>query len=154
LRRHPRAHLDEIDRQVDELLQNDFVEPAASPRASNVELVKKKDGSFRLCVDYRRLNAVTYKDSYPLPHIDTCLGSMNGAVWFSTLDLRSGYHNIPIRETGRDKTVFVTRRGYFCCNVMSFWLTCAPSVFQRLVDLVLCGLTYETCLSTTPGSES
>ena len=59
---------------------------------------EKKDGSFRLCVDYRRLNSVTYKNSYPLPHIDRCLGSMNGAVWFSTLDLRSGYHNIPIRE--------------------------------------------------------
>jgi len=87
LRRHPRAHLDEIDRQVDELLQNGFVEPAASPWVSNVVLVRKKDGSFRLCVDYRQLNSVTYKDTYPLPHIDTCLGSMNGAVWFSTLDI-------------------------------------------------------------------
>ena len=87
LRRHLRAHLDEIDHQVDELLQNDFVELAASPWASNVVLVKKKDGSFRLCVDYRRLNSVTYKDSYPLPHIDTFLGSMNGAVSLSTLDL-------------------------------------------------------------------
>ena len=78
-RRHPWAHLDEIDRQVEELQQAGFVEPAASPWASNVVLVKKKDGSFRLCVDYRRLNSVTYKDSYPLPHIDTCLGSMNGS---------------------------------------------------------------------------
>ena len=108
LRRHPRAHLDEIDRQVDELQQNDFIEPAASPWASNVVLVKKKDDSYRLCVDYRQINAITYKDSYPLPHIDTCLGSMNGAVWFSTLDLRSGYHNIPIREVDRDKTAFIT----------------------------------------------
>ena len=98
LRRHPQAHLDETDRQVDELLQNDFVEPAASQWASNVVLVKKKDGSFRLCVDYRRVNSVTYKDSYPLPHIDTSFGSMNGAVWLSTLDLRSGYHNIPSRR--------------------------------------------------------
>jgi len=146
LRRHPRAHLDEIDRQVDELLQNDFVEPAASPWAYNVVLVKKKDGSFRLCVDYRRLNSVTYKDSYPLPYIDTCLGSMNGAVWFSTLDLRSGYHYIPIKATDRDKTAFITRRGCFRYKVMLFGLTCAPSVFQRLMDRVLCGLTYETCL--------
>ena len=81
-RRHPRTHLDEIDRQVDELQQAGFGEPAASPRASDVVLVRKKDRSHRLCVDYRRLNSVTYKDSYPLPHIDTCLGSMNGAVWF------------------------------------------------------------------------
>jgi len=146
LRRHPRAHLDEIDRQVDELIESGFVEPAASPWASNVVLVGKKDGSFRLCVDYRQLNSVTYKDSYPLPHIDTCLGSMNGAVWFSTLDLRSGYHNIPIKESDRDKTAFVTRRGCFRYKVMPFGLTCAPSVFQRLMDLVLCGLTYETCL--------
>jgi len=123
LRRHPRAHLDEIDRQVDELLQNGFVEPAASPWASNVVLVRKKDGSFRLCVDYRQLNSVSYKDTYPLPHIDTCLGSMNGAVWFSTLDLRSGYHNIPIREAERDKTAFITRRGCFRYRVMPFGLT-------------------------------
>ena len=89
---------------------------------------------------------MTYKDSYPLPHIDTCLGSMNGAVWFSTLDLRSGYHNIPIREVDRDKTAFITRRGCFRYKVMPFGLTCAPSVFQHLMDLVLCELTYETCL--------
>jgi len=97
-RRHPWAHLDEIGRQVEELQQAGFVEPAASPWASNVVLVKKKDGSYRLCVDYRPLNSVTYKDSYPLPHIDTCIGFMNGAVGFSTLNLRSGYHNIPVRE--------------------------------------------------------
>jgi len=82
LRRHPRAHLDEIDRQVDEVLQNGFVEPAASPWASNVVLVRKKDRSFRLYVDYRQLNSVTYKDTYSLPHIDTCLDSVNGAVCF------------------------------------------------------------------------
>ena len=146
LRRHPRAHLDEIDQQVNGLLESGLVEPAASPWASNVVLVKKKDDTFRLCVDYWRLNSVTYKDSYPLPHIDTCLGSMNGAVWFSTLDLRSGYHNIPIKESDRDKTAFITRRGCFRYRVMPFGLTCAPSAFQRLMDLVLCGLTYEICL--------
>jgi len=79
-------------------------------------------------------------------HFDTCLGSMNGAVWFSTLDLRSGYHNIPIREAARDKTAFITRRGCFRYKVMPFGLTCVPSVFRRLMDLVLCGLIYETCL--------
>ena len=70
---------------------------------------------------------------------------MDGAVWFSTLDLRSGYHNIPIKETDRDKTAFITRRGCFRYKVMPFGLTCAPSVFQRLMDLVLCGLTYKSC---------
>ena len=146
LRRHPTAYLETIDNQVDELIQNDFVEPAASAWASNVVLVRKKDGSHRLCVDYRAVNAATYKDTYPLPHIDTCLGSMNGAVWFSTLDLRSGYHAIPIKESDRDKTAFITRRGCFRYKVLPFGLTTAPSVFQRLMDLVLCGLTYVTCL--------
>ena len=146
LRRHPRAHLDIIDQQVNELLDNDFIEPAAGPCASNVVLVRKKDGSHRLCVDYRAVNSVTYKDTYPLPHIDTCLGSMDGAVWFSTLYLRSGYHAIPIKEADRDKTAFVTRRGRFRYKVMPFGLTCAPLVFQRLMDLALCGLTYESSL--------
>ena len=88
----------------------------------------------------------TYKDSYPLPHIDTCLGSMNGAVWFSTLDLRSGYYAIPIKRDDRDKTAFITRRGCFRYKVLPFGLTTAPSVFQRLMVLVLCGLAYSTCL--------
>ena len=101
LRRHPRAHLDVIDHQVSDLLKNDFIEPAASPWASNVVLVRKKDGSHRLCVDYRAVNSVTYKDTYPLPHIDTCLESMDGSEWFTTLDLRSGYHNIPIKEAAQ-----------------------------------------------------
>ena len=92
------------------------------------------------------INEVTYKDTYPLPHIDTCLGSMNGAVFFSTLNLRSGYHAIPIKDQDRDKTAFITRRGCFRYKVLPFGLTTAPSVFQRLMDLVLCGLTYITCL--------
>jgi len=95
LRRHPISHLDVIDQQVEEMRQSGIIEPAASPWASNVVLAKKKDGSLRLCVDYRNLNAVTYQDTYPLPHIDTCLNTLQGADWFSTLDLLYGYYNIP-----------------------------------------------------------
>jgi hypothetical protein len=146
LRRHPQAHLQAIDDQVEEMRQHGIIEPAASPWASNVVLVRKKDGSLRFCVDYRSLNAVTYRDTYPLPHIDTCLDALNGCSWFSTLDLRSGYHNIPIRNQDKDKTAFITRRGCWRYNVMPFGLTCAPSVFQRLMDLVLCGLTFEICM--------
>jgi len=146
LRRHPMAQLDVIDQQVDQLERNDLIEKAASPWSSNVVMVRKKDGSYRLCVDYRAVNSVTYKDSYPLPHIDTCLGSMDGAQFFSTLDLRAGYHCIPIKVEDRDKTAFITRRGCFRYKVMPFGLTSAPSVFQRLMDLVLCGLTYESVL--------
>jgi predicted aspartyl protease len=146
LRRHPIAHLDIIDQQVGEMLEHGIIEPAASPWASNVVLARKKDGSLRLCVDYRNLNQITYQDTYPLPHMDTCLNTLQGASWFSTLDLRSGYYNIPIREVDKDKTAFITRRGCWRYNVMPFGLTCAPSVFQRLMDLVLCGLTYEACM--------
>jgi hypothetical protein len=100
----------------------------------------------RLCVDYRALNGATYKDMYPLPHKDTCLGSMAGAVWFSTLDLRYGYHNISIKKADRNTTGFITMRGCFRYKVMPIGLTSAPSVFQRLMGLVLCGLTYENFL--------
>jgi len=123
-----------------------IVEPAASPWASKDVLVKKKDGSLRFCVDYWRLNSVTYNDSYLLPLIDNCLNALSGSPWYSTLDLRSGYYNIPIAEEDRDKSAFVTRISCFHFTVMPFGLTCAPSVFQRLMDFVLCGLSYLTCL--------
>ena len=123
------------------MLEYGIIEPAASPWASNVVLVKKKDGSLRFCVDYRRLNSITYKDSYPLPLIDNCLNALSGSS-----DLRSGYYNIPIAESNRDKSAFITRQGCFRFTVMPFGLTCAPSVFQRLMDVVLCRLSYQACL--------
>ena len=109
-------------------------------------LVKKKDGSVRFCVDYQRLNSITYKDSYPLPLIDNCLNALSGSSWYSTLDLRSGYYNIPIAEADRDKSAFILRQGCFRFTVMPFGLTCVPLVFQRLMDVVLCGLSYQACL--------
>jgi len=146
LRRQPFQHLEVIDKQVEDMKTAGIIEPAASPWASNVVLVKKKDGSLRFCVDYRRVNAITYNDSYPLPLIDNCLNALSGSSWFSTLDLRSGYYNIPIAAEDRDKSAFVTRSGCFRFTVMPFGLTCAPSVFQRLMDFVLNGLHYLTCL--------
>ena len=146
LRRQTFEHTKFIREETDEMLRHGIIEPAASPWASNVVLVKKKDGTLRFCVDYRRLNAVTYKDSYPLPLIDNCLNALSGSSWYSTLDLRSGYYNIPIAEEDRDKSAFITQGGCFRFTVMPFGLTCAPSVFQRLMDIVLCGLSYMTCL--------
>jgi predicted aspartyl protease len=146
LRRQAIAHLDIIDAHVDQMLRQDIIEPAASPWASNVVLVRKKDGSLRFCIDYRRLNDLTYKDSYPLPRTDSCLDSLSGATYFSTLDLRSGYWQTAMDARDADKTAFVTRRGSFRFKVLSFGLTNAPSLFQRLMDLVLAGLTWETCL--------
>jgi len=135
LRRHPVVHLEIIDQKVTDMLQHDIIEPAASPWVSNVVLVRKKNGVYRFCVDYRGVNSVTYQDSYPLPHTEACLNSLDSATWFSTLDLRSGYHYIPIKETYRDKTAFITREGCWKYKVLPFGLTCAPSVFQRLMDL-------------------
>jgi len=146
LRRQPHKHMEAIDDHVNEMLRHGVIEPAASPWASNVVLVSKKDGSLRFCVDYRAVNAVTYKDAYPLPLIDNCINAMSGSSWFSTLDLRAGYHNIPVAEVDRDKTAFVTRRGCWRYTVMPFGLTCSPSVFQRLMDMVLHGLSYDICL--------
>jgi len=141
LRRHPFQHLEWIDEEVAKM-QEPIVEPAASPWASNIVFVKKKDGSLRFCVDYGRLNSVTYKDSYPLPLIDNCLNALSGSSRYNTLDLLSGYYNIPITEEDRDKSAFVTRRGCFRFTVMSFGLTCAPSVFQRLMDPLWLVLPY------------
>jgi len=146
LRRQPHKHMEAIDERVNEMLRHGVIEPAASPWASNVVLVSKKDGSLRFCVDYRAVNAVTYKDAYPLPLIDNCVNAMSRSSWFSTLDLRAGYHNIPVAEADRDKTAFVTRRGCWRYTVMPFGLTCSPSVFQRLMDMVLHGLSYDICL--------
>ena len=128
LRRQPFQHLEIIDKQVKDMKDAGIIESVASPWASNVVLVKKRDGSLRFCVDYRRLNAITYKDSYPLPLIDNCLNALSGSSWCSTLDLRSGYYNIPIAEEDRDKSSFITRTGCFRFTVMPFGLTCAPSV--------------------------
>ena len=146
LRRHPMSYLPTIDQHVDEMLRHDIVEPAASPWCSNVVLIRKSDGGLRFCIDYRQLNELTYKDSYPLPRIDMCLSSLGGSSFFSTLDLRAGYWQTLIHEEDRDKTCFVTRRGTFRFKVLSFGLANAPALFQRLMDLVLVGLTWEICL--------
>jgi len=143
LRRHPLTQLPIIDEHVNQILRQGIIEPAASPWSSNVVLVRRKDGKYRFCIDYRRLNAITYQDVYPLPRIESCLDALDGAGWFSTLDLRSGYWQVQQDPRDADKTAFITRCGCFRFRVMSFGLTNAPSVFQRLMDLVLAGLTWD-----------
>ena len=128
------------------MLQHDIVEPAASPWCSNIVLIRKSDGGLRFCVDYRQLNELTYKDTYPLPRIDMCLNALGGSKLFSTMDLRAGYWQTLIDERDRDKTCFVTRKGTYRFKVLSFGLANAPALFQRLMDLVLVGLTWEVCL--------
>ena len=109
-------------------------------------LVKKSDGSLRFCIDYRQLNNLTVKDSYPLPRIDTCFDALGGAKFFSTLDLRQGYWQVENDPETADKTTFITRKGAFKLKVLPFGLCNAPAVFQRLMNLVMMGLTWEACL--------
>jgi hypothetical protein len=146
LRRQPLTYLPEIDRQLEELRRQGVIEPSASPWASNLVIVAKKDGSLRMCVDYRGVNNVTRKDSYPLPRITDCLDALGSATYFSTFDLRSGYFQIAMEEDDKDKTSFLTRRGTFRFTAMPFGLCNAPATFQRLMDVVTVGLNYEICL--------
>ena len=99
-----------VEVEVEKMLEAGVVEPSMSPWASPVVLVKKKDGTNRFCVDYRRLNAATVKDAYPLPRVEDCLDTMAGATWFSSMDLASGYWQLDITPEHREKTAFTTHR--------------------------------------------
>jgi hypothetical protein len=102
-----------MDKQIDDMLEKDVIEPSVSPWASAVVLVKKMDMSTRFCVDYRRLNDVTTKDAYPLPRIDDSLDHLSGSAWYSTLDMASGYWQVELEPEDSPKTAFATRRGLF-----------------------------------------
>jgi len=146
LRRHPPAHRDAISQQVDDCLKQGVIEPASSPRASNLVLVRKKDGSYRCCVDYHALNSVTRKDAYPLPRIDSCLDALASAKWFSTFDLRSAYHHVNVNPVDADKTAFICPKGMFKFRRMPFGLCNAGATFQRLMDIAISGLHFQVCL--------
>ena len=136
----------EVDEHIDDMLKRNVIEPSSSPWASNIVLVKKKDGSSRFCIDYRKLNSVTQNDAYPLPRIDDSLDQLRGANWFSTLDLCSGYWQVAMDPNDKKKTAFTTRRGLYEFSVMPFGLCNAPATFERLMETVLRGLQFETCL--------
>ena len=131
LRRYPPAHQEAISEHVDNMLKQGTIEPGSSPWASNVVLVRKKDGSLRCCIDYRQLNSVTKRDAYPLPRIDSCLDAMASATLFSTFDLRSSYHQVVVAPEDRDKTAFICPRGMYRYRTMPFGLCNAGATFQR-----------------------
>ncbi|GFX53998.1 retrovirus-related Pol polyprotein from transposon 17.6 [Trichonephila clavipes] len=136
-RRLPFAKQEEVGTLLREMQENDIIEPSSSPWASPIVLVRKKDGSTRFCVDYRKLNDVTKKDSYPLPRIDDTLDTLSGHKWFSTLDLKSGYWQVEIHPEDREKTAFTSGQGLWQFKVMPFGLCNAPATFERLMETVL-----------------
>ena len=146
VRRIPAVHKKEIHQLIQDMLARNVIQPSTSPWASPIVIVRKKDGSARFCVDYRKLNAITRKDAYPLPRIDDTLDTLSGSQWFSTLDLLSGYWQVEVAEGDRDKTAFATQSGLFEFKVMPFGLCNAPATFQRLMDLVLAGVQWSHCL--------
>ena len=146
LRRLPHALKPVVDNEVQKMLSQGVIRKSSSPWCSPVVMVKKKDGSWRLCVDYRKVNAATRQDAYPLPRIDSTLDSLAGSKYFTTLDLASGYWQVEVEETAKEKTAFSTPGGHFEFNVMPFGLTNAPATFQRLMECVLAGLAADQCL--------
>ena len=128
--------LDEFKKQLDDMLRKGLICPSASPWGSPVIFMEKRDGTTRLCVDYRKLNDVTIKNKYPLPKIEDLFDQLNGARIFSKIDLRTGYHQLKVRETDIPKTAFVTRYGQYEYTVMSFGLTNAPAYFMNLMNKV------------------
>ncbi|KAL4020885.1 hypothetical protein IC575_019672 [Cucumis melo] len=130
------AELKELNVQLQELLDKGFIRPSVSPWGAPVLFVKKKDGSMRLCIDYRELNKVTVKNRYPLPRIDDLFDQLQGATVSSKIDLRLGYHQLRIKDGDVPKTAFRSRYGHYEFIVMSFGLTNAPAVFMDLMNRV------------------
>ncbi|XP_035542779.1 uncharacterized protein LOC118345010 [Juglans regia] len=130
------AELKELKTQLQELVDKGFIQPCTSPWGAPVLFVKKKDGTLRMCIDYRELNKVTIKNKYPLPRIDDLFDQLQGAAIFSKIDLRSEYYQLRIRYKDVPKTAFRTRYGHFEFKVMSFGLANAPAAFMDLMNRV------------------
>ena len=128
------------------MIEAGVVDKSASPWASNIVMVRKHDGKYRMCVDLRMVNSVTKKDAYPLPRIDACLDAMTGSQFYSTFDLTSGYFQVKLDPKDAEKTAFVTRRGLYQFARMSMGLCNAGSTFSRIMQLAMQGLNLQICL--------
>ena len=128
------------------MIATGVIEPSNSSWASPVCLVKKKDGTFRFCIDYRRVNAVSKKDAYPIPDIQDALNNLRGSRYFATIDLLSGYWQLGMTDRGKERSAFCTRCGLFQFTRMPFGLPGAPGSFCRLMSIVLRDLLWVVCL--------
>ncbi|UYV73872.1 hypothetical protein LAZ67_11001220, partial [Cordylochernes scorpioides] len=135
-----------IKEQIDEMLRDGIIRPSSSPWSFPVILVKKRDGKYRFCVDYRKLNDVTVKDVYPIPRIDEVLDTLQGSKYFSAIDLKSGYWQVEVEEKDKEKTAFTTAHGLYEFNVMPFGLCNAPATFERNMENMLGNLRWQICL--------
>ena len=136
-----------IDDQAQQMHEDGIIEKSRSAWSFPVVLARKKDGSQRFCVNYRRLNAELKLDAYPLPRIDDVLDTLGGALYFSTLDMASGYWQFEIAESDRELTAFSTRRGHFQFRYLPFGISSAPAIFQRTIDLLLSGLSGHAAIA-------
>ncbi|MFS7922847.1 putative nucleotidyltransferase, Ribonuclease H [Helianthus anomalus] len=130
------GELQELSNQLQELLDRGFIRPSSSPWGAPVLFVKKKDGSLRMCIDYRELNKVTIKNRYPLPRIDDLFDQLQGSSFYLKIDLRSSYHQVRVLGEDVPKTAFRTRYGHYEFLVMPFGLMNAPAVFMDLMKRV------------------
>jgi hypothetical protein len=128
---------DEFKHQIQEILQKGNIRPNSSPCRKPIVLVQKKDGTWRLCIDYKALNKITVRNRYPIPRIDDLLDQLKGEKFFNKIDLKSGYHQVPIEPTTVWKTIFKSKEGLYKWLVMPFGLTNASTTFMRLMDDVL-----------------
>ena len=121
------------------MMDDKIIRPSISPWSSQIVVVRKRDNSIRLCIDFRRVNELTVKDSFPLPRIEDCLDALMGNTWFSTLDLASGYHQVGMSPGDSPKTSFITSKGLFEFTRMPFGLCNAGATFSRFMEYILSG---------------
>ena len=144
--RIPHSQLGMVDEHIHNMLNKDIIQESNSPWSQPLVIVTKKDGSPRFCVDFRKLNSLTKKQIFPMPRIDDVLDSLGDSCYFTTLDLASGYWQIPMKPEDMEKTAFCTRQGNFEFRVMPMGLVNASFSFQKMMQLVLSGLQWQTCM--------
>ena len=143
-RRLPLAKREVSEQEVKAMAEGAIIEPSSSPWASPIVLVSKRDGSYRYCINYSKVNDLTHKNSYPLPRIDSKLDALSGAAWFSTLDLKSGYWQVDMEEKDKEKTAFTSGSGLWQFRVMPMGLCNAAATFERLMKQVFVDMSWQT----------